>query len=683
MSDTTDLPFDTTQTDTTPNDTPQTDSGTDTTSTPVSLASTLPASTQSTLPDRTSSTNVGFGGNNSSESYRKAIIIASGVSGAVGLILIVVVFLLVYRRKTRGRTPAPRVTPFSQAAPKPTTPLPPPTASHARKDSDATWVGAKISTASFDESKLEAGTRTSDAHSLDSQATLADGWQHARSRSKPGAFPTPTHTPKPSMERLRVAELALVPEDPFEAARVNVAARARPSFEQSEPAVAAAPILRPRKGSAQLTRIDSTSTFKSNIIIEQDGESPVPVAAPAPTPPTPAYANTARESPGSPNLEIPLVTPMLPPAEWQTAMAMSAPPLPGFAKRDSMASLSRQSSRASSINVRQEEELVSPRTAKRTGAFSAGARKRRSKADSIDPFRKSSASVLRRRGRESAAAVGGLLRRKSSRPARSESRAPLPPPTPTTPGGQRKSPRVDAVRAARVRAEGRRSGAPRSTPPTPTTPAGPRPRPNSTASTVPRTPRTAIPMGLPRTPRDVAPRRASRASSAYSEPTTPGPRTAPLPVPPMPVPVPVLPLAPPPPPPKTPRGSRPLPTPTPRSAGAVEPRTPRTPGGRARQTRAPLPRTPTSGDMYWAEGLEAEMPPPPPSSSSLSARPLPSAPVSARQFSPSDPMEDEVLSVVPPVPRPPPSAPLSTRSRSRSRADRSARELSRTASGRL
>ncbi|RDX41612.1 hypothetical protein OH76DRAFT_193623 [Lentinus brumalis] len=528
---------------------------------------------------------VAFDGKNAQ--YRKAIIIASAVSGAVGLILVVAVIFVVYRR--RNRRNRNNATFVNAAVPRP---------KPARPASDATWIGTRLedgSDGSFDVGKLEAGSRTSEAGSIDSDTTLAD---FAAARAKSGAFSTPTHSPRPSLEKIKVANMPMVPEDPFEAPVLSMADRPRPSLEQMiNPVPQSAPTPRRRK-SAPHMRINSNSSYTGEVVIEQGIDNGV----------------------RSPGFMIPLVTPMEPPANWRAQSDDDFIPPPPL--RGSMIPLSRQSSRASSRNSRDlDAEVISP---SKKSVFTAIAKKRRSRADSIDPFRKSAASMAARRksraesiaSRNAPYASSGAVRRKS----RAESVA-----APKSPGGRRKS-RAGSIRRVQ--------------------PANPIFDPTqdmgysvSAAQQVPRTP-----IGLPKTPRTPTAARQSRVMNG-SEPRTPRTARGPLPLPPTPRTSGIQQ-------PRTPGIERPR-TPVerartpgierprtpgterPRTPGAQQPRTPvtareprtprtaqdpRTPGSRTRTPKAVVPRTPTSlDDAHW-DSVPLALPAP-------VARPPPSAPL--------------------------------------------------------
>ncbi|RPD77250.1 hypothetical protein L226DRAFT_363285 [Lentinus tigrinus ALCF2SS1-7] len=517
---------------------------------------------------------------------------------------------MVYRRRNRRNLKSAR---FANVA------VPPPL---ARTGSDATWIGTRLENGpkeSFDEGKLEAGSRTSDAGSIDSNATLAD---FAAARAKSGAFSTPTHTPRPSVEKLKISNMPMVPEDPFEAPRLSLADRPRPSLEQMiAPVPQAVAVPRPRRSGAPNMRINSNSSYASDVIVEQ------------------GFDNGMR-SPGFP--VVPLVTPIEPPANWRAQLDDEFIPPPP--RRESMASLSRQSSRASSRNSRDlDTEVISP---SKKSVFNAIAKKRRSRGDSIDPFRKSAATMMIRRKSSMASrksrseSVGAPKSPGGRRKSRSASvrRAPANPifdPTqdmgysvpapqvPRTPIGLPQTPRTPtAARRSRV-VNG-------SEPRTPRTSRGPLPLPptprTSRALPVPPTPRTSGIEQQPRTPAIERPRTPGMErprTSGTERPRTPGterPRTPGTERPRTPSPGTERP--------RTPGAERPR-TPgaqQPRTPGTARephtPHTPRTPGGRARQPRAALPRTPTSlDDAHWDS---VPLPPAPPVPV---LRPLPSAPL--------------------------------------------------------
>ena len=510
-----------------------------------------------------------------SNNYRKAIIIASAVSGAVGLILVAVVIFIIYRRRNKRRGGSGGGVAFVDATPKPPRPA-----------SDATWIGTRIAPVdSFNEGKLESGDRTSKADSVDSDTTLADV---AAARAKSGAFSTPTHTPRPSMDKLKIVDVPLVPTDPFEAPRMSIVSVPRRSLEQQVPQ--GLPVPRPRKAVSGL-RVSSADSFVGDVIIEQGN--------------------------GQPSPDLPLVTPIEPPASWRAQVHDYAMDdfafLPPPARRDSMASLSRQSSRASSRNSRNLEEIVSPR---KKAVFSVIAKKRRSRGDSIDPFRKSAASMAaRRKSARASRAEGaiGVVRRKSGRASRAESAA-----TPTTPGGRGRS------RAPSVGTPMTPSGRSRSRAPSAGPPPTPRRRSQATVNegqifSTPIAPPPVLP-GLPKTPRTPTAARQSRVVGQREQFGPRTPRTSGVP-----------------PVPQTPR-TAPL-NREPRTPMTAQPRTPstayepRTAEPLPRVPRASLPRTPTSlDDAHW-EPVPLPEPPVPRRSASAAAttpRPLPAPPVRPR-----------------------------------------------------
>ncbi|KAI0830319.1 hypothetical protein BC628DRAFT_998245 [Trametes gibbosa] len=398
-----------------------------------------------------------------SDDHTKTIIIASSVSGGVAVILALLVLLFVYRR--RRRTNKRRLTAFVDAMPN---------SNH--RDSDATWIGPKARL-SFDESKLEAGNRNSDSSMGSDATTLAD---FAGARAKSGGFSTPSHTPKPSLDKINTHMEPMVSEDPFEKPRLSIADQARASLDKVAQPV---PAPRRRKSGAPTIRINSNSTFSSVEI--QKGDV------------------MGLQSPGSPML--PLFTPISPPPSWHGNQSeyMRAP-----TRRDSMVSLSRQSSKASSRNSFILDEPDATQRAKRTSKFAAIAKKRRSRADSIDPFRKSNTTMVSAARRKSRAGSVASSRRHisgSQRKSRAESVAP-----PTTPGGRRKS------RAGSI--------APPMTP-----------RRKSQASHFVTSPTSAIfasPVefvGLPRTPRTPTAIAARRSRAAEQMPRPPAQRAQSLP----------------------------------------------------------------------------------------------------------------------------------------------------------
>ncbi|KAI0331377.1 hypothetical protein GY45DRAFT_634254 [Cubamyces sp. BRFM 1775] len=538
------------------------------------------------------SSNVPLSLGSKSNSSTKTIIIASSVSGGVALILALVVIFFVYRRRNTRRRDAK----FVNAIPE-----------LERRGSDATWIGPAAGK-SFEDDNLEAGNRNSDA-SFESEATLADV---AAARAKSGAFSTPSHTPRPSIDKIKTDLQPMVPEDPFEKPRLSLADGQRPPLDQAAPQPVAFP--RQRKSGAPNMRINSDSRFNSMVELEQGDIV----------------------GPQSPEFVLPLVTPIGPPPGWRGSRVdyIRAP-----TRRDSIISLSRQSSRASSRNsqIIDPDDAPGKRSSVKAIFNSALAKKRRSRADSIDPFRKSSATMMsaRRKSRAEsvvssryhaygAPAAGPGARRKS----RAESIAP-----PTTPGGRRKSraasiaPSVAPRRrsqAASSASSPRQSvfttpveymppaaiGLPR-TPRTPTAAMARQSRiPDAPVPRTPtaRTPRTAGPRE-PRTPSTREPRTPSTR-----EPRTPVARESRTPVAREP---------------RTPMTARetsysarePLPR-TP--ASARDPRTPRTPGGHPRVPSARVPRTPTSLEdaVHWSDIPLPAVPPPP----SEQPRPLPSVP---------------------------------------------------------
>ncbi|EIW56431.1 uncharacterized protein TRAVEDRAFT_29995 [Trametes versicolor FP-101664 SS1] len=517
--------------------------------TPVTLGSS-PSSTPNALPDNGSngSDNQPHSLGGKSDDNTKTIIIASSVSGGVALILILLVIIFVYRRRNNKRRNAEFVDAVAQPQLK-------------RGDSNATWIGPKTDSSSFDESKLEAGNRHSDA-SMESEATtLAD---FAAARAKSGAFSTPSHTPRPSLDKIKTQVEPMVPSDPFERPRLSIVEKPSTSLDQSAPHPVPAP--RKRKSGAPTIRINSNSTFNGSVEIEQ------------------GYA-MGPQSPGSPML--PLVTPIEPPAGWRPMSYMRAP-----SRRDSMVSLSRQSSRASSRNsqVFEPTDTQSPKSGIK-GTFSALAKKRRSRADSIDPFRKSAATMMAAARRKSRAESIASSRHNGGAPgARRKSRAESIAP-PTTPGGRRKS------RAGSI--------AP---------PMTPRRR-SQAAQRVESAVFASSPVefiGLPKTPR--TPTAAARRSRG-AEPRTPVARTPHTPSAPRELPTPV---------PREPRTPATARTPRTPATSRGEPRTPRTPGGHPRRPSASVPRTPTSLDdaVAWST---VPLPPIP-----AEPRPLPQVPMSAR-----------------------------------------------------
>ncbi|KAI0633051.1 hypothetical protein C8Q77DRAFT_1158481 [Trametes polyzona] len=473
-----------------------------------------------------------------SDKHTRTIIIASSVSGGVAIILALLVMIFVYRRRSNKR----RNTVFVDAVPPP-----------GRRGSDATWIGPKAGP-SFDDDKLEAGNRNSDATMESETTTLAD---FMAARAKSGAFSTPSHTPRPSLDKIKTQVEPMVPTDPFERPRLSIVGKPRSSFDQAAvPSQQPMPLSRSRKSGAPTIRINSNSTFHSSVEIEQ-GDTLGP------------------QSPGSPM--VPLVTPVSPPPGWRPGAVeyIRAP-----TRRDSMVSLSRQSSRASSRNS-QIIETAEP--AKRTSkmAFSAVlAKKRRSRADSIDPFRKSSATMMSAASRRKSRAESIVSTRYNAyyagaggprRKSRAESIS-----QPTTPGGRRKA---------------RTASNP---------PLTPRQRSQATTTPYAGSPTqsifTAPPefVGLPRTPRTPIAVAAQRSRVPEQQSRTPAPRNPPTPS---------VPREPGTPGPREPRTLASARTPRTATMGPREPHTPRTPGGHPRTPAARVPRTPRSLDdaVAWSE----------------------------------------------------------------------------------
>ncbi|KAL7278742.1 hypothetical protein ACG7TL_007745 [Trametes sanguinea] len=468
-----------------------------------------------------------------SDSHTKTIIIASSVSGGVALILAVAVILFVYRRRFLRRRDAK----FVNAVP-----------STGRRGSDATWIGPPAGK-SYDDDKLEAGNRNSHGSMQSETTTLAD---FVAARAKSGAISTPSHTPKPSVDKIKAQLDPLVPEDPFEKPSLALVDKPRSSLDQ----ITAQPVVVPRqRGPAPGMRINSGHGFDYMVQVEQGD-----IIGP--------------QSPGSPYL--PLVTPLEPPPGWRGSRVefIRAP-----TRRDSMVSLSRQSSRASSRNS-QIIETVEEKP--KAGFNSMLAKKRRSRADSIDPFRKSAATIAARRKSRAASiastrynAYGAPAAPGAPRKSRADSIAPF-----MTPNSRRKSRGGSIAPSVAPR---RRSQAANSI-------ASPR---QSSIFSAPVDFMPPAPIGLPRTPRTPTAARQSRV---------PEPRT-----------------------PRIPRGivSREPRTPVaerePRTPATA--RTPYTPGGHPRTPSARVPRTPTSLDeaVYWAAV-------PLPAVPAQTSRPLPTVP---------------------------------------------------------
>ncbi|KAM5533503.1 hypothetical protein V8D89_012840 [Ganoderma adspersum] len=484
---------------------------------PASSTHTLANPDSSLGSDSSNSTHVA-GFTNQSASYRNTIIIASAVSGAIGLILVSFVIWIVYRRRNKRKTSGGS---SSGNAGRPT--------------SDSSWVGPRLNPGdSFNDGKLEAGDRGSKADSVESDTTLnGDAATHKKSSS----FGTSTtYSPRPSMDKLRITTTPLVSRDPFQAPQMSVMPGPHPSVEQLASQGLLTP-LSPRVRRGPALRVESSGNFNSSITVEQANPSP----------------------------DIPLVTPV---DTWRSPITdLSGNPftlMPPPARRDSMASLSRQSSRASSRNSPVEgNEVTSPR---KKAVFSTNAKKRRhSRADSIDPFRKSAASTKVRRksirssrtdvlaSRGASYNTGGVVRRRSNRSSRASRVEPGS--VPSTPGGRRRS-RAPSVMSSRSQSQ----------------------------STVNETRIFSRPLapsvrGLPSDPRppsSLSARRFESPPEAFtftSIPRTPG--SAALPI-------------------SRPGAPRTAPIHTP------DPRTPRTPGGHARRPKADLPRTPTSlEDAHW------------------------------------------------------------------------------------
>ncbi|KAH9886721.1 hypothetical protein C8Q73DRAFT_669078 [Cubamyces lactineus] len=523
-----------------------------------------------------------------SDKSTKTIIIASSVSGGVALILVLVVIFIVYRRRNTRRRGAK----FVNAIP-----------GLERRGSDATWIGPAAGK-SFEDDNLEAGNRNSDA-SFESEATLADV---VAARAKSGAFSTPSHTPRPSIDKIKTDLQPMVPEDPFEKPRLSLADGQRTSLDQVAPQPVA--VQRQRKSGAPNMRINPDSRFNSMVELEQGDIV----------------------GPQSPEFMLPLVTPIGPPPGWRGSRVdyIRAP-----TRRDSIISLSRQSSRASSRNsqIFDQDDAPGQRNSVKAVFNSALAKKRRSRADSIDPFRKSSATMMSARRKSRAESVASSRYRAYGAPAagpgarrksRAESIAP-----PTTPGGRRKS-RAASIApsvAPRRRSQAASSvSSPRQSvftapveymppaaiglPRTPRTPTAAMARQSRIPDApVPRTP-TA------RTPRTAGPREPRTPSSR--EPRTPSAREPRTPVAREPR-TPMTAREP-----RTPYSSR-EPQPQPRTpASARVPRTPRTPGGHPRVPSARVPRTPTSLEdaVHWSDVPLPAVPPPPPEQ----PRALPSVP---------------------------------------------------------
>ena len=511
-----------------------------------------------------------------SASYRNAIIIASAVSGAIGLILVSFVIWMVYRRRNKRKTGSGSSS-----------------GNAGRPASDSSWVGPRLNPGdSFNDGKLEAGDRGSKADSVESDTTLnGDAATHKKSSS----FGTSTtFSPRPSMDKLKITTTPLVSTDPFQAPQMSVMLGPRPSIERLASQGLLTPLSpRVRKGPA--LRVESSGNFNSGVFVEQANPSP----------------------------DIPLVTPV---DTWRSPITdLSGNPftlMPPPARRDSMASLSRQSSRASSRNSPVEgAEVTSPR---KKAVFSVNAKKRRhSRADSIDPFRKSAVSskVRRKSVRTSRADVlasrgvsystGGVVRRKSNRSSRASRGEPGS--VPSTPGGRRRS-RAPSVMLSRSQSQATFNETRIfSKPLTPSLrglglPSDPRPPSSLSARRFDSPPEPFTFTNIPRTP-------GSAALQTISRPGTP--RTAPLHTP--------------------------------------QPQTPRTPGGHARRPKADVPRTPTSlEDAHWRA---VPLPEPPMTAQLATPRPLPvpRAPQSASVV-PTRPRTPQSAIVAQPRPRTPQSA---------------------------
>ncbi|CDO77476.1 hypothetical protein BN946_scf184902.g10 [Trametes cinnabarina] len=197
---------------------------------PTSALDSVGASQQpSALPNHIPPSSLG----SKSDNHTKTIIIASSVSGGVALILALAVILFVYRRRFLGRRSAT----FVNVMP-----------SSARRGSDATWIGPPAGK-SYADDKLEGGDRNSNS-SLESEATtLAD---FTASRAKSGAFGRPSHTPKPSLDTIKMQLDPLVPADPFEKPALALVEKSRPSLDK----VAARPAALPVKGKRGILNAD-------------------------------------------------------------------------------------------------------------------------------------------------------------------------------------------------------------------------------------------------------------------------------------------------------------------------------------------------------------------------------------------------------------------------------------------
>ncbi|PIL25820.1 hypothetical protein GSI_11573 [Ganoderma sinense ZZ0214-1] len=501
---------------------------------------------------------------NQSASYRNAIIIASAVSGTIGLILVSFVIWMVYRRRNRRKNGGEST---SGGATRPA--------------SDSSWVGPRLNPGdSFNDGKLEAGDRGSKADSVESDTTLHGS---ALTHKKSSSFGTSrTFSPRPSLDKLKITTVPLVSQGPRMAI---IPGSNRPSLEQLASQNLLTP-LSPRVRRGPALRVESSGNFNSGIVVEQANPSP----------------------------DIPLVTPV---DAWRSPITdvngnlftLMPPP----ARRDSMASLSRQSSRASSRNSPVvDNEATEDTTPRKKAVFFANAKKRRhSRADSIDPFRKSAVSMKVRRksvrasrtdvlaSRGASYSSGGVVRRKSSRSSRA-SRA-EPGSVPSTPGGRRRS-RAPSVMSSRSQA----------------TVNEPRIFSRPLAPSI-----RGLPTD-PRPPSSLSARRFESASEPFTFPSTSisTPRTAAPPV------------------------SRPS-----------TPRTPRTPGGHARRPKASVPRTPTSlEDAHWRA---VPLPEPPATATAtgypVTPRPLPipATPQSASAIAlGSRPRTPQSAIVVPPPSRP-------------------------------
>ncbi|KAI0772335.1 hypothetical protein BD413DRAFT_474123 [Trametes elegans] len=470
----------------------------------------------------------------------KAIIIASSLSGAVALVLAMVVIFLVYRRSAKRRRPA--------------------ASEEARRGSDATWIGPPIPAlnnkkldapilASFDDDKLETGSRNSDA------TVVSEAYTACTLVSPPAGSPAqsaPFHTPSSSIDTIVSPSSGTAPADTKPTSTSD-----KPGSQLEKGVLPPGATQRRRKSCAPSIRINSNSTFNSTVEIE-GGETVGP------------------QSPASP--AIPLVTPIEPPQGWRQVEYLPTP-----TRHNSGVPLSRQSSKASSRHSPIVEQSYAGQGAK-TGTVATWAKKRRSRADSIDPFRKSSATVKTSRRKSRAESVTSM--RVTKRKLRADSIAP-------SVASHRRSRSAGSIASAKSAV----FSAPLDFMPGATVglPATPR------SSAAPRRPRVSIPIPDPREPL------SPRTPTAHTPQTAGGRAPASRP-------------------PRTP-----MTAPAFRTSPTAPPlRTPvsaRAPGGHPRLPSVRVPRTPTSVDdaVHWRA---APLPPLPATATATmhAPRPLPSVP---------------------------------------------------------